>query len=82
MTNATVRDFVKELRELNPEKSADIKVGRGIDNVIYTGGDPRNLVPPEPFSWDEEHQGFSDLQVLKNLGLSPMYQLFTVSEGN
>ena len=78
MTDATVSVFVEEIKKLNPDKSAEIKVGHGIDNVIYTGGDPRKLIPPEPFTWDEERNGFSDLEALKNLGLAPLYQLFTV----
>lgn len=78
MTDATVSVFVEELQKLNPEKSGNIKVGHGIDNVIYTGGDPRELIPPEPFSWDEENHGFSDLETLKNLGMQLLFQLFRV----
>lgn len=78
MTDATVSVFVEELQKLNPEKSGNIKVGHGIDNVIYTGGDPRKLIPPEPFSWDEENHGFSDLETLKKLGMQLLFQLFSV----
>lgn len=79
MTDATVSVIVEELQKLNPEKREHIKVGHGIDKVIYTGGDPRELITPYPFNWDEEHHGFSDLQVLRELGMMQVYQLFTVS---
>ena len=78
MTNATVRDFIEETQKLNPGKEQHLKVGNGIDRVIYTGGDPRDLKVPYPFAWNEEMQGFSDLETLNSLGLTPMYQLFTV----
>lgn len=78
MTNATVRDFVEETRKLNPGKEHHIRVGNGIDRVIYTGGDPRLLMVPEPFAWDEEMQGFTDLAMLRQLEMAPVYQLFTV----
>lgn len=78
MTNITVSIFAEELRNLNEAKKTDIKVGRGIDVIVYTGGDPRELIPPYPFSWDEEQNGFSDLQMLKELDMAPIYQLFNV----
>ena len=78
MTTATVKEFVKEVQQLNPSLKDHIRVGMGIDRVIYTGGDPRELVVPEPFAWNEEMQGFTDLDTLQRLGWAPVYQLFTV----
>ncbi len=78
MTTATVHDFVEELKKLNPGKAEFISVGRGIDCVRYTGGDPRELIPPELFNWDEEYNGFSDRKILEQLNRELLIQVFVV----
>lgn len=80
MTDATIHIFVDELKKLNPGEANHIKVGRGIDRMIYTGGDPRELISPAPFSWDESLNGFSDLEAIREMGTLELYQLFTVSD--
>ena len=77
MTDATVYDFVNELKKLNAVKSNDIRV-INFDTISYTGGDPRELTPPYPFMWSEEDNGFSDLETLKSLNMTPICQVFYV----
>lgn len=78
MTNATASIFVDELKKCNPEKADLIRLGRGFDLVIYSGRDPRELIAPEPFAWDEENNGFSDLAAIRAEGMVPLFQLFRV----
>lgn len=78
MTNATVHTFVEELKKLNPEQASNIQVGSNFEQVVYTGGDPRKLIIPAPFAWDEEQGGFSDLETLRDAGMALLYQVFFV----
>lgn len=80
MTNATVDIFVHELKECNPERAHLISVGHGFDLVIYSGGDPRELIAPEPFAWDEENNGFSDLAAVRAAEMIPLFQVFRVEK--
>jgi len=77
MTNADVYMFANELKKINPDKKDDIRVS-GFDVVIYTGGNPAELIAPYPFVWVEEEQAFSDLPTLKHLGEPLVFQSFFV----
>ncbi len=79
MTDATIHDFVQELKKLNPEQSDNIRIWN-FETLIFYGDDVEKLNAPYPFAWDEEHGGFSDLAALNTLQVQPLYQVFFVKK--
>lgn len=80
----SMSEFVAELCQKNPGKEPYIIEGARLNHLVYTGGNPRDLVAPDGYTWVDNLNGvscsgFTNAWLHAAMGL-PYYIFFEVTE--